>query len=326
MANSFFANFNIDSVSSARIIYTPSTFARSSLIHLQETGTLQAIHPHKNERSGLCSCLFFTVLTGEGKLTYDGRQYELNPGDCVFIDCKKMYSHETGTLSVAANQNGTSTRANDIETGENNTDSNGYDKKPSNQLWSLQWTHFYSPNMSAIYQKYQERGGKPVFRTSQLDSYRRILDELYHIAESADYVRDMRIHEKLSSLLILLMEDAWDSTQTQSSSETMDIQQVKDYLDTNFIKKITLDDLADSFFLNKYYLMKLFKDRYGMTINAYLNQVRITYVKQQLRFTDKTVEELAAELQIEPAYLSRLFKKVEGVSPTQFRKSWRGKG
>lgn len=27
----------------------------------------------------------------------------------------------------------------------------------------------------------------------------------------------------------------------------------------------------------------------------------------------------------EPAYLSRLFKKVEGVNPTQFRKSWRGK-
>ena len=40
-------------VYSRRIIYTPSPFARSSLIHLQETGTLQATHPHKNERSGL---------------------------------------------------------------------------------------------------------------------------------------------------------------------------------------------------------------------------------------------------------------------------------
>lgn len=36
-------------------------------------------------------------------------------------------------------------------------------------------------------------------------------------------------------------------------------------------------------------------------------------------FTDKTVEMLAVELQIESAYLSRLFKKVEGVSSTQFR-------
>lgn len=299
MPDSLFSNSNIDSVSSNRIIYTPSTFARSSLIHLQETGTLQATHPHKNERSGLSSCLFFTVLSGSGRLTYEGKEYDLTSGDCVFIDCKKLYSHETG--------------------------SNTSEEKENSDLWSLQWCHFYGPNMGAIYRKYQERGGKPVFQTSQLNSYHDILDELYTIASSQDYVRDMRIHEKLSSLLILLMEDAWDDTQMQATPNTLDIQTIKDYLDENFKSRISLDDLAGNFYLNKYYLMKLFKDRYGMTINAYLNQARVTWVKQQLRFTDKTVEMLAAELQIEPAYLSRLFKKVEGVSPTQFRKSWRGR-
>ena len=308
MPDSLFSNSNIDSVSSNRIIYTPSTFARSSLIHLQETGTLQATHPHKNERSGLSSCLFFTVLRGSGQLTYDGETYVLHSGDCVFIDCKKPYSHETGNIT-------------DLERVDIAVDIEGR----TNDLWSLQWCHFYGPNMGAIYRKYQERGGRPVFRTSQLNSYHDILDELYNIASSPDYVRDMRIHEKLSSLLILLMEDAWDDTQMQATPDTLDIQAIKDYLDENFKRRISLDDLADSFYLNKYYLMKLFKDRYGMTINAYLNTLRTTWVKQQLRFTDKTVEMLAAELQIEPAYLSRLFKKVEGVSPTQFRKSWKGR-
>ena len=304
--NSLFIDFIIsyNSVSSNRIIYTPSTFTRSSLIHLQETGTLQATHPHKNERSDLSSCLFFTVLSGSGRLAYEGKEYGLTLGDCVFIDCKKPYSHETGN-SICQEQMNTASDTND--------------------LWSLQWCHFYGPNMGAIYRKYQERGGRPVFRTSQLNSYHDILDQLYTIASSPDYVRDMRIHEKLSSLLILLMEDAWDDTQIQNTPDTLDIQTIKDYLDENFTKRISLDDLAGSFYLNKYYLMKLFKDRYGMTINAYLNQARVTWVKQQLRFTDKTVEMLAAELQIEPAYLSRLFKKVEGVSPTQFRKSWRGR-
>ena len=299
MPGALFSNYNIDSVSSNRIIYTPSSFARSSLIHLQETGTLQAAHPHKNERSGLTSCLFFTVLSGSGRLTYEGKEYDLTLDDCVFIDCKKPYSHETG--------------------------SNTGTKTENEELWSLQWAHFHGPNMSAIYRKYQERGGKPVFQTSQLNAYHDILDQLYTIASSPDYVRDMRIHEKLSSLLILLMEDAWDDNQVQNTPDILDIQAIKDYLDENFKKRISLDDLASSFYLNKYYLMKLFKDRYGMTINAYLNQARVTWVKQQLRFTDKTVEMLAAELQIEPAYLSRLFKKVEGVSPTSFRKSWRGK-
>lgn len=62
-----------------------------------------------------------------------------------------------------------------------------------------------------------------------------------------------------------------------------------------------------------------------MTINPYLNQVRVTYVKQQLRFTDKTVEMISTELGIEPTYLSRLFKKVEGTSPSEYRRKWRGK-
>ena len=292
------------SVSSTRIIYTPSPFARSALLHLQETGTLQALVPHKSERSGLTSCLFFIVLTGTGRLTYGEKTYDLQEGDCVFINCRKLYSHETkGTRS--------------FNIGTADTES----------LWSLQWCHFYGPNMNAIYRKYQERGGRPVFHPDRISDYRTILTELYEIADSDDYVRDMRIHEKLSSLLILLMEDAWDGDKrAETSSDTIDIQKVKEYLDTDFREKITLDDLASRFYMNKYYLLELFKERYGVTVNAYLNQLRVTYIKQQLRFTDETVERIAEDLHIEPTYLSRLFKKMEGVSPSKFRKTWKGSG
>lgn len=348
--DSLFSNNNTDTVRSSRIIYTPSAFARSSLLHLQETGTLQALKSHKSERAGLHSCLFFTVLSGFGRLVYGGRIHELWPGDCVFIDCRKPYSHETGGNGPAAGKEKAC---------------RGAEQNAKDTLWSLQWCHFYGPNMNAIYQKYQERGGGPVFHPSDPAGYRNILTELFQIAGSADYVRDMRIQEKLSSLLILLMEDAWDTRKkapgrsgsmkgsakssgsalrdfgmdptdpAEASADTLqdapvdktaNVQQVKEYLDENFREKITLDDLAARFFINKYYLLTLFKDRYGVTVNAYLNQMRVTWVKQQLRFTDRTAESLAAELQIEPAYLSRLFKKVEGVSPSEFRKSWKGDG
>ena len=98
------------SVSSSRIIYTPSTFARTSLLHLQEVGSLQAVHPHISQREDLVSFLCFIVLSGEGELSYEGQTYQLREGDCVFIDCRKAYSHST-----------------------------------SDNLWSLQWCHFYAP-------------------------------------------------------------------------------------------------------------------------------------------------------------------------------------
>ena len=75
------------SVISSRILYTPSTFARTSLLHLQEVGLLQAIHQHTSTRTNLTSFLCFVVLSGTGSLTYEGTTYELSAGDCVFIDC-----------------------------------------------------------------------------------------------------------------------------------------------------------------------------------------------------------------------------------------------
>lgn len=65
------------SVSSSRIIYTPSTFARTSLLHLQEVGSLQAVHPHVSKRSNLVSFLCFIVLSGEGELKYEGEEFKL---------------------------------------------------------------------------------------------------------------------------------------------------------------------------------------------------------------------------------------------------------
>ena len=124
------------SVSSSRIIYTPSTFARTSLLHLQEVGSLQAFHPHVSQREDLVSFLCFIVLSGKGELSYEEQTYQLGEGDCVFIDCRKAYSHST-----------------------------------SNDLWSLQWCHFYAPSLPAVYEKYKERGGRPVFHPGDLTPF-----------------------------------------------------------------------------------------------------------------------------------------------------------
>ena len=232
------------SVSSSRIIYTPSTFARTSLLHLQEVGSLQAVHPHVSQREDLVSFLCFIVLSGEGELSYEEQTYQLSEGDCVFIDCRKAYSHST-----------------------------------SDNLWSLQWCHFYAPSLPAVYEKYKERGGRPVFHPDDLTPFTSLLTDLYNLASSSDYIRDMRINEKLGSLLTLL--------------------------------------------INKFYLSKIFKETYGTTVNNYLISKRITRAKQLLRFTDMTVDEIGVAVGMGDAnYFSRMFRKVEGISPREYRKQW----
>ena len=64
-------------VTSERVLYTPSGFARTSLGYLQEIGTLKVPRPHTAGRKNLTSFLFFTVTEGCGELTYEGKTYVL---------------------------------------------------------------------------------------------------------------------------------------------------------------------------------------------------------------------------------------------------------
>ncbi len=274
---------------SDRIIYTPSAFAKTSLLHLQETGQLSATKLHTSRRENLGSYLFFLVKKGSGVLEYDGERYWIKEGHCVFIDCRKQYSHST-----------------------------------SENLWTLRWVHFYGPNMNSIYEKYAERGGRPCFTTGKLERFEELLDAIYEIAASDIYIRDMKIYEKLTSLLTLLMEESWNpSAAVPAPSLKRDMQVVKDYLDLHYQEKITLDRLAEEFFINKFYLTRVFREQFGLTINHYLLQIRITHAKRLLRFSDLSIEKIAVECGMADAnYFARLFKKVEECSPGEFRKRW----
>lgn len=283
-------------VKTNRIIYTPSDFAKANLIHLQEVGELEAQKPHTSRRKNLSSYLFFLVEEGEGSLEYSGKTYSLKQGDCVYVDCHKAYAHSCAET-----------------------------------LWKLKWVHFYGPNMGGIYNKYVERGGRPVLTPAEPERYRKLLDEIYAIAASDAYIKDMQIFEKLTALLTILMEQSWNSEKDgvqevsthKGTGKKQNLQALKEYLDENYASKITLDMLAERFYINKFYLTRIFKEQFGESVTGYLLQVRITRAKQSLRFTDKPIEEIAHECGMHDAnYFSRMFKKVEGVTPGEFRRMW----
>lgn len=284
-----FANNETASVSSDRVLYTASSFARSSLLHLQEVGTLKARRPHTSSRYSLQSFLLFVVISGSGVLEYDKNLYELSPNSCVFIDCRKPYSHTTS----------------------------------ENDLWTLYWCHFYGPTMQFIYQKYCERGGRPVFTPNNVAPLISDISELFSVAQSVDYMRDMRINTLLSDLMVLVMSESWHPEDRALPSKKVSMLDVKKYLDENYNSHITLEALCKRFYISKYYLTHSFKDQFGLSITKYLLSMRITNAKQLLRFSSKTIERIGYETGIgAPSYFCRVFKEIEGISPSVYRKKW----
>lgn len=276
-------------VSSNRVLYTPTAFARSALLSLQEIGSLQAVQPHTSSRTHLSSYLFFCVNSGSGELEYQGRRHKLTAGDCVFIDCQQPYSHST-------------------------------DK----DLWSLSWIHFSGVTMQDIYRKYQERGGRPVFHPENITAFTELHESLFTLASSDDYIRDMRINSSLNELLVLLMNESWHPAEhLDSALKKQNIDPIREYLDMHYTQKISLDALAEQFFISKFYLTRVFKEQFGGSINTYVLNLRITKAKQMLRFTDKKLEDIGYQCGLgAPHYFSRIFKQVEGITPSEFREKW----
>lgn len=163
-----------------------------------------------------------------------------------------------------------------------------------------------------------------MFHPDDIRLFTDLLSELYDLSASSDYIRDMRINEKLSVLLTLLMEQSWHPESMTVNRKRVELLEVKSYLDEHYMEKIVLDDLSERFFINKFYMTRIFKETYGVTINNYLISKRITRSKQLLRFTDMTVDEIGNAVGMGDAnYLSRMFRKVEGSSPREYRKKWR---
>jgi len=303
--------FSNTNVSSNRIIYTPSEFARQSLIHLQEVGTLTAVKPHVSSRVGLDSYLFFVVTDGMGYVETHGERIWAKKGDCVFLNCRDRYAQCSGE-----------------------------------ELWTLKWAHFSGPTMESIYEKYISRGGKAVFSSARTTEYIRLLDEIYSLAESEYYTRDMYLTEKLTSLLTIIMEESWNSKaagsewqekkagrngsrrgKLESSGGNLNSEaqmaRIKKYIEDHYQESIKLEKLSEVFFINKYYLERIFKEKYGTTINNYVNYQRITKAKNLLRFSQLSIEQIGEEVGIDDAnYFIRVFKKMEGTTPGKYRKDW----
>ena len=160
-------------------------------------------------------------------------------------------------------------------------------------------------------------------RGADVSQYSTIISDIYTLASSSDYIRDMRINGKLNDLLTLLLESSWHRGNSSNTPKKMEVSCVKSFLDEHYKEKLSLESVASHFFIDKHYLARLFKEQYGVTLVTYLQQVRITHAKRMLRFTDKSIEEIGLECGIgELNYFSRVFKKLEGVSPSEFRRVW----
>ncbi len=100
------------------------------------------------------------------------------------------------------------------------------------------------------------------------------------------------------------------------------IKKAVSYIDANLDKAVSLRILSEYISLNESYLSTLFKNETGQTVISYINQKRILRAKELLMTTDMSVEEVATVCGFEDSnYFSRVFRRLESVSPSEYKKN-----
>lgn len=99
---------------------------------------------------------------------------------------------------------------------------------------------------------------------------------------------------------------------------------VRRYIDSHFKENISLNLLADTAHVNKYYLVHAFSREFGVSPINYLISRRISESKYLLADTDHSLSQISHMLGFSsPSYFSQSFRKLEGMSPMEYRKSTR---
>jgi len=103
-------------------------------------------------------------------------------------------------------------------------------------------------------------------------------------------------------------------------STSQELENALEYIEINFKKDITLDQLSKHINLTPSYVSKLFKKKLGVNFNRYLTIRKVKEAKRMLKEEKVNINEIAFSIGYnEPNYFCKVFKKVEGITPTQYR-------
>ena len=106
-----------------------------------------------------------------------------------------------------------------------------------------------------------------------------------------------------------------------SSSENALVNNVIAYINQNFSKAIDLEDIANKFYIDKYYISHLFKEQVGVTLWNYVIFRRLTAFNDLIR-TNTSIEDACFRVGFQNySNFFRLYKKHMQMTPTEFKKS-----
>ncbi|MGL1893017.1 MAG: response regulator [Spirochaetaceae bacterium] len=138
--------------------------------------------------------------------------------------------------------------------------------------------------------------------------------------DTVDINDAVTLHELITSIKIFLNEILDKISEMYQIENSPAIRRACEFIQSNFKNDISLEETAMYCNLSTFYFSKIFKVETGKNFVHYLTEVRIKKSKELLRETNLSMKEITASIGYnDPNYFTRVFKKVENISPSDYK-------
>ncbi|MDD6308503.1 MAG: AraC family transcriptional regulator [Clostridia bacterium] len=166
----------------------------------------------------------------------------------------------------------------------------------------------------------------PVIRlnASAIEQTKNTLFHLYNAYQNPDF-GDFT-HQIILANLLLYLKQYIDTTAQLPNPEILYgnrqiVPEVVAYLNQNYNRSISLEELSSKFFVDKYYLCHVFKKITGVTIITFINNKRLRESQKLLKWSDLPVAAICARTGFQSQnHFNNLFKSTFGQTPSDYRK------
>jgi AraC-like DNA-binding protein len=152
-----------------------------------------------------------------------------------------------------------------------------------------------------------------------------LLRQILHIVQS-NYYTHKAVDYLTTSLFIELTNEIFEVKEKNSappSPEQERLERILSIIDLQLYKNPSLRYISDMLNYNQDYLSRFFKKHMGMSIKQYIHLQQMEEAKKLLLQTNDTIKEIAYHIGFtDEKYFVRIFKKEEGITPSQYRYSY----
>lgn len=154
----------------------------------------------------------------------------------------------------------------------------------------------------------------------------RLLNEIGVAPDTPLYNFQIKDFRQLRTETNHLLNQMWQShSEYNNRVEDNTIKQIRQYIIEHSHEQISLNGIAQKYELSPIYISKLFKEQLGINYITFLTECRLEKAKKLMLNPEKSLKEITFEVGYQdPNYFSKVFRRIVGLSPTEYRKSLLG--